>query len=948
MKPERWQAVKELLGAALERAPADRLSFLSDACGADLALRAEVESLLAVAERTSGFLEPSAPKAPTDIVAILRTALASAYVIEREVGKGGMAVVYLAQDLRHRRAVALKVLDPELSSRLGAERFRREIETAARLDHPHILPVFDSGEAQGLLWYTMPYVEGESLRQRLERVGQLPVEEALRLTREAADALDCAHRHGIVHRDVKPENILLSAGHVRVADFGIATVLETTDGGRITQTGITVGSPAYMSPEQAAGTRTLDGRSDIYSLGCVLYELLAGEPPFLAPTPQAIFARRVLEPLPGIRTVRESVPESLARVLDRALAKSPADRYPDAKAFMEALDDVNLGEVRASGDRAPNAGTIAIPASGLRRKAVTRAMLIGAAIIALVGSGVVLARRDHGARASAEEAPRVLAVLPFKNLGSPGDQYFADGLTEEITSRLADVKELGVISRTSADRYRSSSATLKQIGRELGATYVLEGSVRWEKRPDGTSRIRVTPQLIRVHDDQHLWADRYDADLRDVFDVQAGIAEQVTMALGVLIAARAAGQPAGKPTTNLSAYDAYLRGDAAMPTDLSSGAEGLLSAYKGAAEHYQEAVELDSTFALAYAKLGRALLGTWIGDSSTAVKARAAVERALTLAPELSDAHLARGEYALRIENDTERGLKELETAVRLRPNDAEALMELGNTEWNLGRPGRQAIARVERAAQLDPRTVVRQVVLAFLYQESHRFDDAIRTYDRAIELKPENPGPYTQKAVLYLYRGDINGARRLIRRAAERTDSMGLITAAASTLLPWHSYGILDDGYQRAVLRLPATAFAGDTGLYGVIKGHYSWMHGDSARFRAYFDTAYAFATARLRESPGNGFYGMVTAGMLAAHGKRAEAYAAHERVYPNAWRKPGEFEARLCVLAGDTERALDVLEQRHWGNELTAEWLRVDPFWDPLRKYPRFQRLLSTSPSD
>ncbi len=944
MKPERWEVVKQFLDAALERAPADRAAFLSDACRGDLALRAEVESLLAVAEGTSGFLEPSAPKASTDIVAILRTALASTYLIEREVGQGGMAVVYLAQDLRHRRAVALKVLDPELSSGMAAERFRREIETAARLDHPHILPVFDSGEVQGHLWYTMPYVEGESLRQRLEREGPLPVEEALRLTREAADALDCAHRHGIVHRDVKPENILLSGGHARVADFGIATALETTGEGRITHTGVTVGSPAYMSPEQAGGARNLDGRSDIYSLGCVLYELLAGEPPLLAPTPQAIFARRVLESLPSIRSVRESVPESLERSLERALAKAPEDRYPDAKAFIEALDKVDVKQVGAPGDRTLGDRTIANPATGLHRKLGIRTALLGAAILALVVGGVIMARREGGARASAEVSPRILAVLPFKNLGPPGDQYFAEGLTEEITSRLADVKELGVISRTSADRYRNSNATLKQIGRELGASYVLEGSVRWEKRPDGTSRIRVTPQLIRVHDDQHLWAERYDADLRDVFDVQAGIAEQVTLALGVLVAARAAGQPAEKPTTNLSAYDAYLRGDAAMPTDLSSGATGLRDAYKSAAEHYQEAVNLDTTFALAYAKLGQALLGTYQGDSATMVRARAAIERALALAPDLSDAHLARA----GIEQDTALVLKELETAVRLRPNDAEALMQLGNTEWNLRGAQSQGIAHVERAAQLDPRTVKRQVVLAFLYQEAHRYDDAIRTYDRAIALKPENPGPYTQKAVLYLYRGDMNGARRLIRQAAQRTDSMGLISAAASTLTPWHSYGILDAGYQRAVLELPVTAFAGDTALYGLVKSYYWWIRGDSTRHIAYFDTANAFATARLRESPTHVFYGMIAAGNLAAHGRRAEAYAAHERLFPNAWRKPAEYEARLSVLAGDYERALDVLEQRNWGNELTVAWLRVDPFWDPLRKYPRFQRLLRTSSSN
>ena len=240
--------------------------------------------------------------------------MADRYVIERELGRGGMATVYLAHDLKHDRRVALKVLHPELAATLGPERFLREIRTTARLDHPHILPVHDSGETHGQLWYTMPYVEGESLRDRLRREVQLPVEEAVRLTREVADALDYAHRHGLVHRDVKPENILLSDGHARVADFGVARALDAAGGSQLTETGMSVGTPAYMSPEQASAGQ-MDGRSDIYALGCVLYEMLAGEPPFTGLTPQAILAKRVLEPVPHVRTLREGVPEPLEQAI---------------------------------------------------------------------------------------------------------------------------------------------------------------------------------------------------------------------------------------------------------------------------------------------------------------------------------------------------------------------------------------------------------------------------------------------------------------------------------------------------------------------------------------------------------------------------------------------------------------------------------------------------------
>jgi len=569
-------------------------------------------------------------------------------------------------------------------------------------------------------------------------------------------------------------------------------------------------------------------------------------------------------------------------------------------------------------------------------------VLIAAAGLLLASAAAFALRRVGSAGLDLTRAHRVVAVLPFKNLGPPDNQYFADGLTEEITSRLADVKELGVISRTSADRYRNSTALLKQIGRELGANYVLEGSVQWEKRGDGTSHIRVTPQLIRVDDDRHLWAERYDADLRDVFDVQTGIAEEVTTALGVVLPGSPGGPAREKPTENLSAYDAYLRGDAAMPIDLSSGAEQVTAAYRRAAEHYQEAVSLDSTFALAYAKLGQSMLGSG-GDPKASARA---IERALALAPALSDAHLARGLYAVLVENDSARAFKELETAVRLRPNDAEALMTLGNVEYNFRGSKSQGIALVERAAQLDPRTPMRQVVLAYLYQQAHRFGESERTYDKAIDLQPELPGPYTQKAVLYLYRGDLGGARRIIRRAAERVDSMALIAAAASTLRPWHASGVLDQGYWRAVPQLPLSVFANDTALCAMVKAHFLRMLGDSVRYHAYFDTAYAAATARLKKSPGEPFYLMVVAGSLASRGRRAEAYALWTQARANLVihdrDQSGEEYARLAVLAGDLEHALDVLERRQWGEELTVPWLQVDPFWAPIRNNPRFQQLL------
>jgi tRNA A-37 threonylcarbamoyl transferase component Bud32/tetratricopeptide (TPR) repeat protein len=268
----------------------------------------------------------------------LRTALADRYTIERELGRGGMAIVYLAEDLKHRRKVALKVLRPELAASLGAERFLREITTAAQLTHPNILPVHDSGDADGTLYYTMPYVDGESLRDRLNREKQLPIEDALQITKEVADALGYAHEQGIIHRDIKPENILFQGGHALVADFGIARAVSAAGAETLTETGLAVGTPAYMSPEQGVGSGELDGRSDLYSLGCVLYEMLSGDAPYMASTPQAVIAKKLSEPTPRISVVRTAIPPAVEAALERALAKTPADRYRTALEFVEALD----------------------------------------------------------------------------------------------------------------------------------------------------------------------------------------------------------------------------------------------------------------------------------------------------------------------------------------------------------------------------------------------------------------------------------------------------------------------------------------------------------------------------------------------------------------------------------------------------------------------------------
>ena len=392
----------------------------------------------------------------------LREALRDRYLLERELGRGGMATVYLARDLKHDRLIALKLLHPELAHALGPDRFLREIRTTARLEHPHILPVFDSGEAAGVLWYTMPYVEGESLRDRLRREGQLPLDEAIRLTHEVADALEYAHQHGVIHRDIKPENILLAGGHARVADFGVAQALEAAGAERLTETGLAVGTPAYMSPEQATGGQA-DGRSDQYSLACVLYEMLAGEPPYTGPSAQAIIAKRFADPVPSIRRLRNEIPESVDAAIQRGLAKVPADRFGTTGEFASALE-------RPEADRdGPS-----------RRRAIRRSRLaliaVGAAAIA---AAVGLATRHNSDGSSAVER---VAVLPFANrTGSTSLEALGSLSADWIAQAVARIPGVELVSMPpvmiDASAANAPTTGTDSLGVTAGATTIISGSI---------------------------------------------------------------------------------------------------------------------------------------------------------------------------------------------------------------------------------------------------------------------------------------------------------------------------------------------------------------------------------------------------------------------------------------------------------------------------------------
>ncbi len=883
----------------------------------------------------------------TDLRSQLQDGLRGSYTIERELGRGGMATVYLAQDLRHDRPVALKVLRPELASSLGPERFQREIRLAARLQHPHILSVHDSGETAGQLWFTMPFVEGESLRDRLRRERQLPVEDALRIATEAARALDYAHQHGIVHRDIKPENILLTRdGSTLVADFGIARALAGDDD-HLTQTGLSVGTPAYMSPEQASGDKALDARTDVYSLGTVLYEMLAGEAPFTGPTAQAIIARRLTEPAPSVRKLRPSVPESVDEAIRRALAPLPADRFGSIAELGRAIaapttaTRTQVVTPAASAEPPAAAHSPAPP----RRRVPLAAVTLGLGFV--LGLGLLFGwLRKHGGESPGSGGPRLLAVLPFDNLGDSADEYFADGITDEVRGKLASLPGLKVIASTSASQYRHSGKSPQQIAKELGVPYLLLGKIRWEKHADGSSRVRVSPELVEVGEASApitRWQRAFEASMTDVFQVQADIAARVADALNLALADSTQQQLAVKPTSNLAAYDAYLRG-----VELLNRGGSPVSLPR-AVQLFQQAVALDTTFAPAWAKLSWATSYLAVIAAPTpelAKQSLSAANRALALAPGLPEAHLALGDYHRRIEGDYERALQSYQAGERPGAPNADLLRGRGQAEEALGRWD-AALDHERQAYALDPRSAATASVLSASLRRAGRYPEALEAANRAIALAPTNLQVLLDKVMVYLVQGDLASARALLQ-----TPPPGLQPTEVAAYMGEYQelYWVLTPELQDLMLRLPPSAFGDDRAAWGLALAGLYWVRGDKAHARIYGDSARIGYEEHAKAAPRDPQIQALLGVALAYAGHPAEAVRAGIRATELApiERRPtvGAYIkhqlARTYVVTGQPDKAIDELEElRKVPYDLTPAWLSIDPTWDALRKNPRFERL-------
>ena len=861
----------------------------------------------------------------------LRAALAGRYDIQRELGRGGMATVYLAHDVNHDRPVALKVVLPELAASIGTERFQREIKLAARLQHPHILSVYDSGDAAGQLWFTMPFVEGESLRDRLLRETQLPVDEAVRIVREAALALDYAHRHGVVHRDIKPENILLSDGQALVADFGIARAVGAE--GSLTQTGMTVGTPAYMSPEQASGERNIDGRADVYALGAVLYELLAGEPPFSGPSAQAIITRALTETPRPLSAIRSAVSPSLQAAVTKALARTPADRFPTASEFAKALGATS-GEVAVTSTS--TAATPAAPRARWRRLVVPIAAL---AIAAAFGLGYLL-RRSSGGDA------RRIAVLPFENQGAAEDDYFADGVTDEVRSKLAGIPGLQVTARASTSQYRKTTKTPREIGKELEVDYLLTGTVRWSKSGGSASRVRVNPELIQVSNASEKWSAPFEAELSDVFKVQSDIAGKVASALDLALGENDRRRLDDRPTESLEAYDAYLKGEQVTQglgvSDAPHLREGLA--------WYEKALALDSSFVDAQVAIARTYSSLYTNGPTVAgvEAARKAAERALKLAPDKPVARLAMGTYLLNQPKDYSGAVEQFNLGLKSDPNNAVLLTALAIADRVLGRWD-DALKNAEQAAKLDPRSVRTARQVARMLHDTRRYSEALVAWDRALALAPNNLAIIQGKVGTWLSQGRLDSARAVIATALKVVDTTALV---AHFSLFQEQMWVLPDEIRPLATKLTPKHFDGDRGHYGLKVGGTWKLLGDLSKAHAFADTARMAFEAELKQFPEEAQLHELHGRALALGGWKKEAIEEAElslrmrETALDAGTGPYvKFQvARILIQSGELDRALDLIAPLLTtnGSDLTPAYMRIDPSFAPLKGNPRFEKLI------
>lgn len=860
------------------------------------------------------------------------------------IGRGGMGIVYLARDTKLNRTVAIKSLPGELVGGSTARmRLRREAKLLASLNHPNIAVIHDIIEQEeGAGYLVLEYVPGDTLAQRITRK-PLKHQEALLIAQQIAEAISAAHDKGVIHRDLKPGNIKITPdGRVKVLDFGLAKPADDRavhNDSTITRPGAIIGTPAYMSPEQARGRNT-DHRTDIWSFGCMMYEMLSGRLPFEGETATDTLAR-IIEREPDWNALPQNIPMNISILLRRCMEKNPQQRLGD-------ITNVAL-EIRET-----------LNAPGLVAPKKSRKFAIMMSVATLIVLSVIASRFIPWRQAQPSSNAIRLAVLPFENLGSVEDEYFADGLTDAITVRLAGIHGLAVISRQSAMQYKKSDKDAQEIGKELNVEYILEGTVQRERPSDPNSRVRVMPQLIRASDDSHVWAQSYDNDMSEVFRVQSDLAERVAKALNVTLLEPERVALAYKPTDNIEAYQYYLRG-------MKYIFQGyyLEDNLRLAIQMYEKAVQADSRFALAYAHLSRAHLNLyWFyldRSDERRTQAEEAATKAFELNPDLPEVRLALGHYYYQGELNYDRALKEFEVALESQPNNSEILAFIAFVYRRQGKFER-AVDYLKKASEFTPGAAPPFSLtdppfnLAETYIYLRRFAEAEEVLDRIISLNPDNPESYWHKARLYMrWQGRLDKARAILKEALENVKSANNNEEVNNISVRIDTFA---ERYQEALdQRLSAKDTGYKTQHYFIPKAlqcaRICMYMKDDKPAKDYFEKARIELEAGKAQHPEDERFrsslGIVYAGLGRKEDAIREGELAVEMcpVSKDAMRGPHRVEdlARIYVMVGDFNAAIDQIEELlSIPSELSIPLLQLDPAWAPLRNHPRFQKLIES----
>ncbi|MHC4205002.1 MAG: protein kinase domain-containing protein [Planctomycetota bacterium] len=857
--------------------------------------------------------------------------------IEQELGRGAVGVVYLAHDTKLDRMVAIKSIPAEVMDNPKVRsRFAREARVLASLNHSNIAAIYEEleqGEGRGYL--VLEYVPGQTLAEKIAEKG-LEFNDMLSIAMQIAEAMAAAHEQDVIHRDLKPGNIKITPeGKVKVLDFGLAKAVgdEVLDEHTtVTEPGRMFGTPAYMSPEQARGKFT-DKCSDIWSFGCVMYEMLTGATPFKGETVSDTLAN-ILQSEPDWQILPKDTPENIRILLRRCLEKDPKRR----------LRDIGYAGVEISESLSTQ---VAAPLMGVRAKSRNATKIIGVATIVLISVIAMLSIRQHQTLSSSKEIR--LVVLPFENLGLTEDDYFTDGVTEEITSRLSAIHSLGVISRTSATQYRKSDKTIRQIGEELEVDYVLEGTVRWVRPSEGPSQVRVTPQLIRVSDDTHLWSDRYDAVLSNIFQVQTDIAEKVAKALNIALLEPELQVIESKPTQNMEAYEYYLRGNeyfyrSTLGEDMEM-----------ASQFFEKAVAIDPNYTLAYARLSEYHSNMyWHYYDHTDQRrslAKQAIDKAFELNPDLPEVRLALGRYYYHCHLDYDRALEQFDIARISQPSNGDLLSFIGYVQRRQGK-FEQALVHIKKAAELDPLSPEIAFELADTFMLARNYPEAENYYKRS-SLSPDLPWPYANAGWLYLrWDGDIQKARETNEQVSWKSGYMEHPYDLYKSVI----IEVLDRKYQQALDTLSSIKLETfDTQFIYIPKellfAQINGLMGNKQSEQEYYESTRNILEAKVKELPEDSrfhsYLGIVYAGLGLKDDAMREGELATELlpVSKEAWR--GTFRAEnlalIYMMVGEYDKAIEKLEfLLGIPSELTVPLLRLDPAWDPLRDHPRFKKLV------